>query len=179
MQIVRLKTTAIDPLLILLAGTIAFAVLLPAHGLALRMVDHGVTIWIAALFLFYGARLAPTAILAGLVHWRLQSLVLASTYLLFPVMGVVAARTFGSALPADLATGLVFFALVPSTVQSSVTFTAIARGNVPAALCSASLSNLLGVVATPLLVSQLLPVPAWVSRSGLSKISRCRSWLHS
>jgi sodium/bile acid cotransporter 7 len=46
--------------------------------------------------------------------------------------------------------------LLPSTVQSSIAFTSIARGNVPAALCSASVSNMLGVVLTPLLVSQLV-----------------------
>jgi sodium/bile acid cotransporter 7 len=43
--------------------------------------------------------------------------------------------------------------LLPSTVQSSIAFTAIAGGNVPAALCSASVSNLLGIAMTPLLVT--------------------------
>jgi sodium/bile acid cotransporter 7 len=53
--------------------------------------------------------------------------------------------------------GLLYLSLLPSTVQSSIAFTSIARGNVPAALCSASLSNLLGVVITPILVTVLLP----------------------
>ena len=46
--------------------------------------------------------------------------------------------------------------LLPSTVQSSIAFTAIAGGNVPAALCSASVSNLLGIVVTPLLAALFL-----------------------
>ncbi|MFX7784851.1 bile acid:sodium symporter, partial [Acinetobacter baumannii] len=46
--------------------------------------------------------------------------------------------------------------VLPSTVQSSIAFTAIARGNVPAALCSATVSNLAGIAMTPLLVGLLL-----------------------
>src|SRR5699024_2125076 len=45
--------------------------------------------------------------------------------------------------------------LLPSTVQSSIAFTSIARGNVAAAVCSASFSNLAGIVVTPLLVAWL------------------------
>ncbi len=41
---------------------------------------------------------------------------------------------------------------MPSTVQSSIAFTALARGNVAGAVCSASASSLLGIVLTPLLV---------------------------
>jgi SBF-like CPA transporter family (DUF4137) len=41
-------------------------------------------------------------------------------------------------------------------VQSSIAFTSIARGNVSAALVSASLSNIVGVVLTPLLVVLLM-----------------------
>jgi sodium/bile acid cotransporter 7 len=41
-------------------------------------------------------------------------------------------------------------------VQSSIAFTSIARGNVAAALCSASISNLLGIFVSPLLVALLI-----------------------
>lgn len=51
---------------------------------------------------------------------------------------------------------MLFLCLLPSTVQSSIAFTSIAKGNVAAAICSASLSNLLGIVLTPLLVALLL-----------------------
>ena len=45
---------------------------------------------------------------------------------------------------------------MPSTVQSSVAFTSVARGNVAGAIVSASASNLVGVVATPALVMLLM-----------------------
>jgi solute carrier family 10 (sodium/bile acid cotransporter), member 7 len=59
-------------------------------------------------------------------------------------------------LPSGLVVGILFLCALPSTVQSSIAFTAIARGNVAAAVCSASLSNLLGVFLAPMLVSLLL-----------------------
>jgi sodium/bile acid cotransporter 7 len=60
------------------------------------------------------------------------------------------------AIPAPMRAGLLFLTLLPSTVQSSIAFTAIARGNVAAAVVSASFSNLLGIVLTPLLVALLM-----------------------
>ncbi len=137
-------------------GTVALAAVLPARGAAATWVDHGTTIAVALLFLLYGARLAPQAIWAGLANWRLQLLVFASTFALFPLIGIGVAAATRASLPAEVVTGLLYLCLLPSTVQSSIAFTSIARGNVPAALCSASLSNLVGVVLTPLLVAHLL-----------------------
>lgn len=153
-----LRRLPVDRYTLLLIGTVALAALLPARGAAAGIVEHVVTVAVAALFLLYGARLAPDAIWAGLTHWRLQALVFSSTFVLFPLIGIVVAVLARPYLPTDAVTGLLFLCLLPSTVQSSIAFTSIARGNVPAALCSASLSNLLGVVLTPLLVARLLPV---------------------
>ncbi|WBO20895.1 bile acid:sodium symporter family protein [Sphingomonas abietis] len=147
----------LDPYLLLLIATVALAAILPARGASAGVVDIGVNLAVAALFLLYGARLKPEAIWAGLGHWRLQALIFASTYILFPVIGVIVTLLLRGHLPQDILTGLLFLCLLPSTVQSSIAFTSIARGNVPGALCSASLSNMLGVILTPILVSQLLP----------------------
>jgi sodium/bile acid cotransporter 7 len=151
-----LSRIPIDPYLAALAGTVALAALLPARGAAAPVVDHAASAAVAALFFFYGARLSPRAVLAGLMHWRLQSLVLASTFVLFPVVGLVVTTLARGCVSPDLALGLMFVCVLPSTVQSSIAFTSIARGNVPAALCSASVSNMLGIVLTPALVALLL-----------------------
>lgn len=147
----------IDPYLLLLLGTVGLAALLPARGMWASIADEAVTIAVALLFFLYGARLAPAAIWAGLSNWRLQLTVFLSTFLLFPVLGVGAYALAEQVLPSGIAIGILFLCLLPSTVQSSIAFTSIARGNVPAALCSASLSNLIGVIITPLLVAALLP----------------------
>lgn len=146
----------IDPYLLLLIATVVLAFVFPARGAAQPIADGSVLIAVGLLFFLYGARLSPAAVWAGITHWRLQSLVFASTFVVFPILGLAAYWGTRPWLPEDIAVGFLYLSLLPSTVQSSIAFTSIARGNVPAALCSASLSNLLGVVLTPLLVAMLL-----------------------
>ncbi|MFB2550153.1 bile acid:sodium symporter family protein [Ensifer soli] len=145
-----------DPYILVLIATIAFAAVLPVSGAAAQAFGYLVSAAIGLLFFLYGARLSPKAVLDGLSHWRLQGTVFLSTYALFPLLGCAVAALSAPVLPPDLRTGLLYLSLLPSTVQSSIAFTSIARGNVAAALTSASLSNLLGVVVTPLLVALLL-----------------------
>jgi sodium/bile acid cotransporter 7 len=147
----------VDPYLLLLIGTVALAALLPARGDGRIATDAAVTLAVALLFFLYGARLSPAAVWAGIAHWRLQSLTFAATFVLFPAIGLALGVVMRPYLPHDILVGLVYLCLLPSTVQSSIAFTSIARGNVPAALCSASVSNLAGVFLTPILVSLLLP----------------------
>jgi sodium/bile acid cotransporter 7 len=63
---------------------------------------------------------------------------------------------FDGALAPEILLGILFLAVLPSTVQSSIAFTSIAGGNVPAAICAASVSNIIGVALTPGLVALLL-----------------------
>jgi sodium/bile acid cotransporter 7 len=154
---IRRVLARVDRYLILLVMTVGLASLFPASGIGRAVLDIVTYAAVAILFFLYGARLAPAAIWAGLSNWRLQALVMAGTFLLFPLIGIVVVRLFSGVIPSELAFGLLFLCLLPSTVQSSIAFTSIARGNVPAALCSASISNLIGVLLTPLLAGLLLP----------------------
>jgi sodium/bile acid cotransporter 7 len=153
-----LRRLPIDRFLLLLIATVALAALLPARGMAAAGVDMLASAAVALLFFLYGAKLAPKAVVDGLLHWRLQALVLASTFVVFPLLGLAATALLGRWLGPGLSIGLLFLCLLPSTVQSSIAFTSVARGNVPAALCSASVSNLLGMVLTPALVALLLRI---------------------
>lgn len=152
-----LSKTPLDTYLLMLAGTVCLAWLLPIPGAYARGATDVVDGVLALLFFLYGARLAPKAVVAGIGHWRLQTMVFVSTYLLFPLIGVVLHAALKDRIGTDIATGLLYLCLLPSTVQSSIAFTAIARGNVASAVCSASLSNMLGVFITPALVALLLP----------------------
>jgi len=146
----------IDAYLLALIGMVILAALLPARGFAADVLDVVVKAAIALLFFLYGARMSPAAIGAGLLHWRLQSTVFLCTFALFPLLGLGLVWLLHGALQPDLLTGMLYLCLLPSTVQSSIAFTSIARGNVAGALTSASLSNLLGVIVTPLLVALLI-----------------------
>lgn len=145
-----------DNFTLCLVGTVILASLLPCRGLAATVANAVTDIAIALLFFLHGAKLSREAILAGIGHWRLHLLVLACTFVLFPVIGLGFKAIPAWLLDPTIAAGLLYLCILPSTVQSSIAFTAIARGNVPAAICGASLSNILGVVLTPILAAVLL-----------------------
>lgn len=151
-----LRKILIDPFLLLLLGAVLVAALLPAHGSAAEALQWIVAAAIALLFFLYGAKLSPAAVASGLLHWRLQLVVFLCTYAVFPLLGLLVTHLLSGHIPADLLLGVLFLSLLPSTVQSSIAFTSIARGNVAAALTSASVSNLAGVFVTPLLVGLLI-----------------------
>lgn len=146
------------------------AALLPVRGWGVGTADWIAKIAIGALFFLYGARLAPAEALRGLRHWRLQAVILSFTFVVFPVVGVLTHIALAGVLSPGFNTGLLFLCLVPSTVQSSVTFTSIAGGNVSGAIVAAATSNLVGVLATPLLVLLTMGV------SGAAAISGSAVW---
>lgn len=146
----------IDPYILLLLGTVGLAALLPARGSGADLASGASTAAIAFLFFLYGARLSTREALDGLKHWRLHVTVLACTFVVFPVLGLAARGLVPVLLTDPLHQGLLFLTLVPSTIQSSIAFTSIARGNVPAAICAGSFSSLVGIVVTPLLAATVL-----------------------
>lgn len=144
-----------DLLIVLIVLGVILALIFPADGTFADAMDWVVKIVIGVLFFLYGARLSTREALNGLMHWRLHLLILAFTFLLFPLIGL-ALMPLQHAIGEDLYQGILFLCLVPSTVQSSVNFTSIAKGNVPGAIISASASNLIGVFVTPVLVLLLM-----------------------
>jgi sodium/bile acid cotransporter 7 len=166
----RPRWLPIDPYILLLLGTVGLAALLPARGSAADAASWASTAAVALLFFLYGARLSTREALDGLRHWRLHVTVLACTFAVFPLLGMAARGLVPVILTHPLYQGLLFLTLVPSTVQSSIAFTSIARGNVPAAICAGSFSSLVGIVATPLLAASLLGSSSGFSADSLLKI---------
>lgn len=146
----------LDPYVLALLGTVGLAALLPARGPAGSAAEGAATGAVALLFFLYGARLSTREALDGLRHWRLHLTVLACTFVLFPLLGLATGALVPTLLTPALHSGLLFLCLVPSTIQSSIAFTSIARGNVPAAICAGSFSSLAGIFLTPLLAAGLL-----------------------
>ncbi|MBA2946582.1 bile acid:sodium symporter family protein [Streptomyces himalayensis] len=146
----------IDPYILALLATVAVAALLPARGTAADVASGASTAAVALLFFLYGVRLSTREALDGLRHWRLHVTILASTFVVFPLLGLAAGGLVPYVLTPALYSGFLFLTLVPSTVQSSIAFTSVARGNVPAAICAGSFSSLAGIVLTPLLAAALL-----------------------
>ncbi len=111
---------------------------------------------VALIFFLHGAALSFAALKAGTLRWRLHLVVQLCTFLLFPAIGLVFLFVAGGSITEDLRIGVFFLCALPSTVSSSVALTAVARGNVPAAVFNATLSSLLGVLLTPLWMGLLL-----------------------
>lgn len=185
----RLRRIGIDRYLLALFLTLLLASVFPAHGEGARILSS-VTFWaIALLFFVYGAKLSTASIRQGLLNWKLQAGVLLATFVIFPLLAL-ALSPLTALLPAAIGIGILYIGSLPSTVQSSVTFTSISHGNVPGAICAASVSNMLGVFLSPLIIALLLTTSG-DSDVGLSAIWRitqqillpfvlgqlCRRWL--
>ncbi|MGX4642372.1 bile acid:sodium symporter family protein [Massilia sp. SYSU DXS3249] len=151
-----MRRLALDAFTIALLGMVLLASLLPASGQVAEVLGDVTTVAIGLLFFLHGAKLSREALLAGIAHWRLHLLVLASTFVMFPLMGLALKPLALSLLTPELYMGILFLCVLPSTVQSSIALTALARGNVAAAVCSASASNFIGIFLTPLLVGALM-----------------------
>ncbi|MFE3879219.1 bile acid:sodium symporter family protein [Kitasatospora sp. NPDC059146] len=161
----------IDPFIASLLGTVLVAALLPARGAAAPVVSDAATAGVAVLFFLYGTRLSAREAWNGLKKWRLHTTVLAVTFVLFPLLGTAAHLLVPSVLPPELYQGLLFLTLLPSTVQSSIAFTSIARGNTAAAVCSATFSSLFGILLTPLLAAALLHTRGGISPGTVLEIA--------
>jgi sodium/bile acid cotransporter 7 len=151
-----LRPLPVDPFIVALISAAALGFLLPASGAAAPIVTYVTKASIALLFFLQGVRLQRAAVIAGLTHWRLQLLTLGCTFALFPILGLTLHAAVPGLLDSSLWLGILYLCALPSTVQSSIAFTSIAKGNVAAAICAATASNLIGIVLTPLLVAALL-----------------------
>lgn len=167
----KLRRLLPDPFIAALFAMVVLASLLPARGAFAAIVDLATTAAIMLLFFLHGVRLSREAVVAGVTHWRLHLTILAATFLLFPLLGLLLVSAIPSLLPQPLWIGVLFLCALPSTVQSSIAFTSIARGNVPGAVAAATASNLLGIVLTPVLVGLMAEAHGdGVSLSGIGKI---------
>lgn len=144
-----------DPFTLMLLGGLVLGTVLPASGPAATLMSGVATAAMALLFFLHGARMDRRTVVAGLVHWRLHLAAFGATFVLFPLLGLAAGLLAPGLLTPALADGVLFLSVLPSTIQASIAFTAMAGGNVPAAVCAASASNILGMAISPLLVAVL------------------------
>jgi sodium/bile acid cotransporter 7 len=152
----RLLNLVPDPFLFGLVFAGGIGTLLPCSGAAAVFFRGLMTFAIALMFFMQGVRLSRTAVLAGLTHWRVHLAIFACTFVLYPILGLLLRALAAPLLPERLWIGVLFLCLLPSTVQSSIAYVSIARGNVAAAVCAATASNLLGIFITPVLASLLM-----------------------
>src|SRR5688500_7548122 len=159
-----------DRFVLWLLATVALAILLPVNGAAAVAVDAFTLAAIFALFFLHGVRLPREALLSGVSDWRLHLVILGLTFAIFPLLGLGFSLAFPGVLAPELWTGVLFLCALPSTVQSSIAYTSLARGNVAGAVAAAAYSNLIGVFLTPLLALLMLQAQSAISWGGVARI---------
>lgn len=144
-----------------LMGAVAVAFAFPgpgSHGGVLHpeIVNNG---GIALILFLQGLSLAFEQVRSGAGNWRLHAIVQGFTFVVFPLVGLLFHQLVPRVWPGEpeaIQAGFLYLCVLPSTVSTSVVLTAVARGNTAGALFNAAVSNIIGVVATPLLVRLLM-----------------------
>ncbi len=161
-----------DRFILLLVATLVIATLLPATGTALTVIGWTSNAAIFLLFFLHGARLSPQSVMEGARRWRLQAVILGFGYLGFPLAMLALSPALHGVFSRELLMGLIFLSVLPTTVQSSIAYASIARGNVAASVIAAAASNLIGVVLTPLLFALLASTAfGQISVGGIGKVA--------
>lgn len=145
-----------DNFTLTLVAVVLIATFLPCSGDIAVGFGWLTNLAIGLLFFLHGAKLSRESVIAGLTHWRLQLAIFACTFVLFPILGLLLKPVLTPLVGIELYAGMLFLCALPATVQSAIAFTSLARGNIPAAICSAAASSLIGIFLTPLLVLLLM-----------------------
>lgn len=156
MAVLRNLRLLLDPFTLTLLGIVLLASFFPAQGRIQTGFEWLTTAAIALLFFMHGAKLSRQEIVSGATHWRLHLVVFGCTFVFFPILGLLLKPVVAPLVGNDLYFGILYMCALPATVQSAIAFTSLARGNIPAAICSAAASSLIGIFITPLLVIWML-----------------------
>ncbi|PKQ60233.1 hypothetical protein BZG02_20220 [Labilibaculum filiforme] len=142
----------IDKFVLSIAAVISIAYFFPGWGTpgSKMPIDTISAIGISLIFFFYGLKLSPTKLKAGIKNWKLHLLIQTSTFFIFPLLILIFRPFIQNEEQEIIWLAFFFLAALPSTVSSSVVMVSIAKGNIPAAIFNASISGIIGVVLTPL-----------------------------
>ena len=142
----------IDGFVLSIIAVIGLAYVFPQWGISESKIpmDTISAIGISLIFFFYGLKLSPTKLKAGVKNWKLHLLIQTSTFLIFPLLVLVFRPFIQNEEQEIIWLAFFFLAALPSTVSSSVVMVSMAKGNIPAAIFNASISGIIGVVLTPL-----------------------------
>jgi solute carrier family 10 (sodium/bile acid cotransporter), member 7 len=150
-----LKRLIPDSFILILLTAIAVATAFPAKDRGLEIASALSSTAIFALFFLHGLRLPREAVWAGLRHWRLQLAILLFGFGIVPLAGLSLSQLAPGLLSPGLWMGFFFLCALPSTVQAAISSSSLAGGNVAASVIAAALSNLSGVILTPIIFAAL------------------------
>lgn len=145
-----------DRFVMVLMLAVLVATVLPVSGEAAVYAGYGVSAAIFAVFFLHGLRLPRAEVVTAMRNWRLQGVIFAFVFALMPLIALATAHLQSGLLPDRLVIGLLFLGTLPSTVQSAISYSSIAGGNIAASVMASALLNLAAIVMTPLLLIMLV-----------------------
>jgi solute carrier family 10 (sodium/bile acid cotransporter), member 7 len=155
-----------DRFVLMLLGALALGWVLPVRGGALALAQNIIFIGIFLLFFLHGLRLPRDEVAKAAKGWRVQGAMLGFSFGVMPLAGWGLAHLANpflpAPLPAPLIAGIIYLAVLPSTVQSAISYASLGGGNVATSVVGAALSNLVGIFLTPALVALLIGAAAGV-----------------
>ncbi|SFN38865.1 bile acid:sodium symporter family protein [Salegentibacter flavus] len=135
-----------------LFAAIIIAYFLP-QGIEIFPLKTITDIGIGLIFFFYGLKLSPAEFKMGFLNYKVHIVIQLTTFVVFPLLAIILLPFFEAGTGSDLWIALFFLGTLPSTVSSSIVMVSLAKGNLPTAIFNASLSGLIGIIATPLWLS--------------------------
>ena len=105
---------------------------------------------VVLIFFIQGLSRSPATLRLGLMQWRLHLFVQAFIFLVMPLLTLAMISMGGALLTDELRLGLILLAVLPTTIATSVVYTAMASGNVGGAVFNSTFANMAGIFITPL-----------------------------
>lgn len=121
----------LDPMMVKLIITVLLASFIPAKGGFVDFFEYLTTAAIALLFFMHGAKLSREKIIAGSSHWRLHLWIMCSTFVVFPILGLLLVWWHPVNVGPEIYTGFIYLCILPATVQSAIAFTSMAGVTLP------------------------------------------------
>ncbi len=144
-----------DPMIaVLLIATLA-GFLLPASGDAREPAQLVTSVAIFTLFLVNGMRVARGDIARSFVNWRFFLPLLLFVFGAMALMGLGFSILAAAFLPPMVAIGFLYLGTLPSTIQSAISYTTLAGGNIALSVVGAAVINIVGVFVTAPLFASL------------------------
>ncbi len=149
-----LRSIISDPMLRMLALAIALAAILPATGAARSVAQWAANIGIFVLFLLNGMRIRRSKIVAGTANLRFLLPLSLWVFGAMAIGGLGFSRLAPADVPTVVAAGFLYLGVLPTTIQSSTSYSSLAGGNVALSIISAALLSLVGVfLSVPLFLA--------------------------
>jgi solute carrier family 10 (sodium/bile acid cotransporter), member 7 len=141
--------------LIGLMGAAFLAWLTPGVGSSGGLLRSEITtkFGVVLIFFFQGLTLSLGVMKKGIMQWRLHVFTQAFIFIVIPVLAMIFIYAAGGFLSHELRLGFLFLAALPTTIATSVAYTAMVRGNVAGAVFNSTAANLAGIFITPLWIS--------------------------